>query len=52
MAKIVCKANQHNLLLNHTYFVILVNVEYRGVEINIMRIVKYEYDEYFKTWNE
>ena len=46
----------HNLLLNIVVFVclsdlfcvILVNVDSWGVEINsIMRIVMYEYDEYF-----
>ena len=35
----------------HTYFLLRVYVELWRVEIkNIIRVVKYEYDEYFKLW--
>ena len=35
---------------NKEFFVILVNVDSWRIEINIMRTVKYENDEYFKLW--
>ena len=42
------KVFSEHLYASHTYFVILVNVELWRAEINIIRVVKYEYYEYFK----